>query len=427
VAGAAPRVVPCGPEGGLTATSPPVVVDFPALESQCEAVKRALVEREDELRFEVPVRVVVSPYRVALLGAHVDHQGGRVLGKTLNAFTVLAFAPAAEPLVRMHSVNYSGVTTVALEESPAPEESEHWGRYLYGARSVLARTLPLKRGMVGIVQGTLPGGGLSSSASVGLAYLIALAEVNGYKLTSAQLIELDRQLENDYLGLQNGVQDQTIITLARPDALLDVDTKANRHAYIPDPDTSDAYRLLIAYSGISRTLTGTGFNRRVEECRQAAEQLGSLSGLENARVLSDIPETVYRRYRDWLPSHLGRRADHYYSEMNRVGEGRDAWAAGDFARLGRLMTGSCESSIRSYECGCEELIRLHEIVNGTEGVVGSRFIGGGYGGCVAGFVRADCAQRVREMIRTAFTNAFPALGGKTNVFLARFDGRLRLR
>ena len=37
------------------------------------------------------VRAVVSPYRICPLGAHVDHQGGDVLGRTIDTGTVLAF------------------------------------------------------------------------------------------------------------------------------------------------------------------------------------------------------------------------------------------------------------------------------------------------------------------------------------------------
>ncbi|MGB0387959.1 MAG: galactokinase family protein [Ardenticatenaceae bacterium] len=374
---------------------------------------------------EGEVRFVVSPYRICPIGAHVDHQGGTVLGKTVNAYTVLAFAPLATAEVRLHSLNYPSVSTFNIHQIGAPDFRE-WGRYARGAAKVLNQHTPLRVGLVGALTGTLPGSGLSSSASVGLAYLHALASVNGIDLTPADFVELDRQLENNYLGLDNGIQDQTTISYARQGSLVHMDSRTRAVQLVQDAPSFDACRIIIAYSGYSRELTSTGFNVRVQECWQAAKLLAERANLPNANILSDIPAEIYYAHRDSLPTPLRRRAEHYFSEVTRVEQGKNAWREGDMARFGALMTQSCHSSIHNYESGSHALRLLNQIVSTTNGVYGSRFSGGGYGGCVVALADAAHAQQAVTHIQKRYLQALPETAGQAAIYLAQTEGHVRV-
>ena len=83
-----------------------------------------------------------------------------------------------------------------------------------------------------------------------------------------KLVELDRQLENDYLRLDNGIQDQTTISYARQGWLVHMDSRTRVVDLVQDAPSFDSCRIIIAYSGYSRELTSTGFNVRVQECWQ---------------------------------------------------------------------------------------------------------------------------------------------------------------
>ena len=181
-----------------------------------------------------PIQHVVAPYRICPLGAHIDHQGGPVLGRTINAHSVLAFSGTDRPVMTLASGNYPGSATISLKD-PGAVSHDRWDRYARGAVYALARNHQLTRGLVGFVQGTLPGGGLSSSASVGLAYIVALAAVNDLSLGLPERVELDRQLENDYLGLQNGVLDQTTILYGRAACMLSINTRQRSVTVVEDP------------------------------------------------------------------------------------------------------------------------------------------------------------------------------------------------
>ncbi len=347
------------------------------------------------------VRRLFVPYRMSPLGAHVDHQGGQILGRTIRAGTALAYAPLDEPEIRLASANFPGVVGFTLGTAVQPN---HWARYAQAAVLALGQSHPLTRGFTGVSSGALIGTGLGSSASVGLAYLQALADVNAIDLTKEELIELDFQLERN-LGLQNGIQDQANILFGQEKSLLHLDACSRQTRLISDPPQAAGAGWLIAYSGVSRNLTsGGGYNNRVAECRAAAQFLEP-----TAVTLSDVPPEQFASRAEAMPPILRRRAAHYFSEVARVAAGTQAWQAGDLPHFGKLMNESCTSSIQQYESGHEAVITLQHIVSGAPGVYGSRFSGGGYGGCVIGLVEQEQAETAVTHIKQAYQQQFPVL------------------
>ena len=363
------------------------------------------------------VRHVIAPYRICPLGAHIDHQGGHVLGRTINTGTVLSYAPQDEPQVALLSTEFDRSARFTIGEAV---EKAHWARYAQAAALALQQQQPLSKGLVGVASGTLIGAGLSSSASVGLAYLSALAEVNDITLTADELVELDRQLENDHLGLQNGILDQSSIVYGHEQSFTYIHILERQIAAVPDPDDAAKVCWLVVYSGLPRVLTNTDYNHRVEECRQAAQTLQA-----DAVILSDVSPALFRKGQRGMPESLSRRASHYFDEVKRVTQGTLAWEVGDFESFGALMNASCASSIHQYECGHEIIVSLQQIVSRTDGVYGSRFSGGGYGGCVIALADATQADTAATTIAANYRQQFPELADQAVVYLARSADGLR--
>ncbi len=386
-----------------------------------ERLTQQLVEQERVAPGRI--RWILSPYRICPLGAHVDHQGGAVLGMTIELYTLLAFAPLDTPEIRLRSLNYDRAARFALPVQRQPVDG--WWRYAAGAAYALQQKHTLRRGWVGAVWGSLPGGGLSSSASVGLAYLLALADSNGIELEPRELVELDRILENEFLGLKNGILDQTSIVYGRERELLHIDTQAFRVTPVALPPQHPPFKWLIVYSGVSRELTGTGFNQRVQECREAAQRLGELSGSGIFVRLGEVPRAVFEQYADRLPEPLRKRATHFFTETERVEKGRALWQAGDIEAFGRLMNASCRSSIEQYESGSEPIRVLWQLLAERDGVYGSRFSGGGFGGCVIALVEADQAEAIGRSVLEPYLQRFPELKGKARFIITETDDGLR--
>lgn len=356
-------------------------------------------------------RTLFSPYRICPLGAHVDHQGGAVLGHTIHLGTTLVYEPLDSPEIHITSAQL-GETKFSIGDDI---DRSHWVRYAQAA----ARVLPnLRHGIRGHVTGPLIGAGLSSSASVGLAYIKALADANDIELSNQDLVQLDFELENKQLGLQNGKLDPLTIVHGKKNALLFMDTVAGSVTPIFDsPLNNSAW--IVAYSGVSRELMKSGYNVRVHECHEAANTLKNGAG-----KLADVSHAEFDEKKDTLPAHLRRRAEHFFSEVERVQRGAQAWRKADPELFGRLMNESCQSSIRNYESGSEILIELSELVSSTNGIHGSRFSGGGYGGCVVALAEKDKAQSACEEIAEKFSLCHPEL--PSQVFIAEMGDGLSL-
>jgi galactokinase/galacturonokinase len=374
---------------------------------------------------EREIRVVVSPYRVCPIGAHIDHQRGPVLGMAIGAWSLLAFAPVSGSKLRMTSDAFPGEAQLDLAEPI--DVGQGWGRYLRAAAWALRERLPRRpTGLVGSVGGSLPGGGLGSSASILVAYLLALAHANGLTLGPEELVALARRAENEFVGVASGILDPVSVVGSRRGRLLCIDTLRSSWRPIPLGPSATPYRILIAYSGTTRNLASTRFNQRVAECRAAAARLAELAGRESAEVLGDLPEAVFEAHLDVLPRAEQGRARHFHGECTRVLRGAEVWRRGDLEAFGRLMIESCQSSVGSYETGSLEQIELQRILLATPGVFGARFSGGGYGGCSVALVAEAQAEQARGRVEREFARACPHLEGRARAFLVDGEDGARL-
>jgi len=372
------------------------------------------------------VQFVFAPYRICPLGAHIDHQLGQVTALAIDRGVLLAYVPTAHREVRLGSLEYSGEIRFPLDQPGAPQRGD-WGNYARGAVHALTRAdHELQRGITGVISGPWSEGGLSSSAAVGVAYLLALEDVNELNVTSAQNIRLDQAIENDYLGLRNGILDQSGILLSRKDNLTLMDCATGSHRLIPAGAPANSWSILLAFSGLKQALIGTDYNRRVAECAEAARILFAATGrmVENP-VLSYVSECEYAEQKQSLPTPLDRRAEHFFSETARVRDGVNAWQRGDLREFGRLMTASGKSSIRNYECGSPPLIELYEILVRCPGVYGARFSGAGFRGCCIALVARSAAADVAKQITQNYAERQPELAANAEVAVVHSDDGAR--
>ncbi len=373
------------------------------------------------------VRVVRAPLRISPLGAHVDHQDGLVTGMTLDRAVFLAFTPRADHRVVVHSLNFPGTVSFDLDAVP-PKIPGDWGNYVRGAVAAVQESHALRRGMHAVISGAMPIGGLSSSAAVGIAYLLALEHVNGLVISPQENIRLDRYIENTYLGLQNGVLDQSIILLSRRDHLTFLDCQSMQVEQVPVGSPHADVEFLVVYSGVAQALVGTDYNLRVSQCAEAARILLLAAGEPVPAVprLRLVPEAVYNHYNHNLPVPLLKRARHFFTEIRRVQQGVDAWRAGDIRRVGELIKASGASSIFNYESGCAQLKTLYDILSDCPGVYGVRFSGGGFRGSCIGLSDPAYREEIKALVSAHYPQAHPEMAEHYSVHFCRSDGPARV-
>lgn len=373
------------------------------------------IQKFNELYKKDPEAVAFCPYRVCPIGAHSDHQHGKITGLAIDKGIHLAYKPKQNGVVELCSLQFEKRAQWHIASVPEQKQND-WADYLRGATIELGQRRVLHVGLCGVIEGTLPIGGLSSSAAVTLVFLSALCKVNNIKLTDKEMIEIAVAVENRYVGVSCGKLDQSCEIFSRKDHLLYLDTLDDQYELIPTSPNMKPYDIAVIFSGVERTLAGSKFNMRVDECRSAAYALKAFAGMEYGKFqethLREVPVEVFRRYKDRLPDTWARRAEHWYTEFERVHLGAEAWRRGDIETFGRLSFESGHSSIYNYETGSPELKALYDIMTRTEGIYGGRFSGAGFKGCCMALIDPSYRESIERKIADEYLREFPALRGK---------------
>ncbi len=353
-----------------------------------------------------------SPYRICPLGAHVDHQHGLVSGFAFDSGIEFLFSETESGKVEMCSLSFQGLMTFNVRRE-VDSKQNNWGDYLRGAVWALQNDFQLKKGVRGVVKGSMPIGGLSSSAALLCGFVTALDKVNGLGLDKMQIIRYASKAEREYVGLNNGILDQACVVLCESEKLLYLDTENSSYEILTFGDGKKAlpFKIGIFFSGVTRKLTGTDYNLRVSECKTAAWIMQAyedtpLKELSQTR-LRDVPPSCFSQYEKKMPERFAKRARHFYSECERVRQGVAAWKAGDIKKFGELVFESCESSMNNYECGSPELIALYHIMRRTDGIYGGRFSGAGFKGACIALIDPSKEESIRNYVTQEYLKEFP--------------------
>lgn len=338
--------------------------------------------------------VAEAPGRVNLIGEHTDYNEGHVLPMAIDRTVAVAAAPGEEG-VRALSLDYGeedAFETASLRQGDLPlgrQEASGWRAYVRGVAWALAEAGSPPDGVDLAFGGDVPqGAGLSSSAALEVALAAALAAVSGARIEGGELAALARRAENEFVGLQCGPMDQLAAVFGREGQALLIDCRSLEVEPVPLGDVEIA----VVESGVRRELAETPYNRRREECAEAAAALG-------VRALRDLSAVALEARREELPEALYRRARHVVTEEIRVAAAEEALRRGELAVVGRLLRGAHESMRDDFEASCPEIDRLVAAAWAAEGVLGGRITGGGFGGCMVNLLRPGSLERFeREVV-----------------------------
>ena len=371
---------------------------------------------------------IYSPYRVCPLGAHVDHQHGLVTGFAINKGVDLWFNVRDDSKVRLTSLSFEGDVEFDLAMRTEVRE-KHWGDYARGSKYALKKRFELSKGIDGVIKGSLPVGGLSSSAAVLIAYVMAFAKANGIRLQPFEVVQIASEAEREYIGLNNGILDQACIALGKKDGLLFLDCDTNDYRIISRNPNMPEFEIGIFFSGLTRSLVNSDYNLRVYECKTAAWNMLAYHNQPlktfDKTFLRDIPKETFDNTKDMMPLRFARRAEHFYSEYLRVRQGVTAWETGNLQLFGKLSFDSCESSIHNYECGSPELISIYNIIRPLQGVYGGRFSGAGFKGAVIALVDPKYKEQIEKELTEQYLNEYPEYTDTFKVYWVKPDDGAR--
>jgi galactokinase len=312
-----------------------------------------------------------APGRVNLIGEHTDYNDGLALPFALTSgVTVTATRLESDDVNAIaHDLGETDAFTLA-----EPRPAEGWRAFVRGAVAELQRLGYELPGAQIDITGDLPrGSGLSSSAALELALCLALIELAGAEPPQrVELARLGQRIEHRWVGAQTGLLDQlaSLGGTAGHVVLIDFCTLELEQL----PLELHEHRLVTLPSGQAHANAASGYNRRREECVEAAHRMG-VESLRDA-LIQDL---------HMLPDVLARRARHVISENGRVLEAVAALTSGDLARLGPLLDRSHASLRDDYEISTPA---VEEVVTKLKdsGALGARLLGGGFGGSVLGLM-----------------------------------------
>ena len=371
---------------------------------------------------------IFSPYRVCPLGAHVDHQHGLVTGFAIDKGVDLWFTPRDDGEVHLESRTFEGLVNFNVTMASQVKEG-NWGDYARGAKYALRKRFVLRYGIDGVIQGSLPVGGLSSSAAVLIAYVMAFAKANDIELKPMEIVKIASEAEREYVGLNNGILDQACIALGQKDGLLFLDCDTDEYRIIKRHPKMPEMEIGIFFSGLTRSLVSSDYNLRVMECKTAAWNMLAYTDrplkVFDKTFLRDISKETFERTRDMMPNRFARRAEHFYSEYRRVRQGVMAWESGNLNLFGKLSFDSCESSIHNYECGSPELISIYQIMRGLPGVYGGRFSGAGFKGACIALINPAYKEQIQEELTRQYLEQYPEYEQTFGVYFVKPDDGAR--
>lgn len=351
-----------------------------------------LVEKFQELfGAEGDIRTYFAPGRVNLIGEHTDYNGGHVFPCALTLGTYGIASKREDNKLRFYSVNFErlGVIESSLEDLK-PYKAAEWTNYPKGVMWAFEeRGYKLPNGLDILLYGNIPNGsGLSSSASLEVLTGVILKDMFGFDVSMTDIALIGQFSENNFNGCNCGIMDQFASAMGKKDNAIFLDTNTLQYEYAPVV-LEDA-KIVIINSKVKHSLVDSAYNDRRNECETALKELQEVVAVQ---TLGDLTEEAFEKHKDAIKSEIRqKRARHAVYENQRTIRAVEALKENRIEEFGKLMNESHRSLRDDYEVSCKEIDILVDLAWETEGVIGSRITGGGFGGCTVSIVKNDAVD-----------------------------------
>ena len=360
-----------------------------------ERVTRAFIGR-----YGTPPPVTVrAPGRVNLIGEHTDYNDGFVFPMAIDRASWIALRPRNDGKIVVTSLDFDETRDFELADLARELEQERqagWIEYLKGTAWALTDSGNELRGWEGVLAGDVPiGAGLSSSAALELATARAFAAVSGLEWRPAAMALLGQRAENKWVGVNCGIMDQLISAAGVAGCALLIDCRSLETVATPLPEGT----VVVVLDTVTRRgLVESAYNERRAQCEGAARLFG-------VKALRDVTASQLEARAGELDAATLRRARHVVSENARTLKAAEAMRQGDARELGRLMNESHESLRHDFEVTSDALNVMVDCARATDGCLGARMTGAGFGGCAVALVQRAAAERFTREVAAAYRQA----------------------
>ncbi len=367
-----------------------------------QILKRMNERHKDFINSFTKELVVHSPGRINFIGEHTDYNNGFVMPTAIDKKIVFSFQKNnSEHQCKVYSTTYDKMLDIDLTNVQPSEEE--WENYILGVIYEISKITNKVKGFDCLIESQLPiGAGISSSAALecGLAY--GLNTIFDLGLSNIDIVELSQRAEHNYVGTKCGIMDQFASVMSLDKKVILLDCKTQEHRLIEA--NFDPYKIVLLNTNISHSLASSEYNTRREECEKVVQIISKEN--KNITSLRDISINVLDNYKDQLTATHYNRASYVIEENARVLQASESLENGDLNRFGQLMYQSHRGLQHLYAVSCPELDFLVDFSEDNAQIIGSRMMGGGFGGCTINLIHQDAIEDYLVKVKAAYKKQF---------------------
>jgi galactokinase len=326
--------------------------------------------------------MVRSPGRINLIGEHTDYNEGFVMPAAIDREIIFAIALSPGSTASVYSMKHDELIRFHVDD-PTKISAPFWLNYLLGVvRQFVDKGFPVKP-FYCVVGGDVPtGAGLSSSAALECGFAFALNQLHSYTIPTLELIHMAQWSEHHFVGVKCGIMDQFSSMMGSEGKAFVLDCRSLSYRYFP-VDLKE-YTIVLCDTSVKHSLAHSAYNERRAECEKGVAILEKY--YPGIKSLRDVTIDMIDIHGKEFPEKVFDRCTYVVQENERVLAAASDLEKGDLLSFGKKMYASHEGLSKLYEVSCPELDFLVAQAKTVEGVIGSRMMGGGFGGCTINIV-----------------------------------------
>ncbi|MBN1117516.1 MAG: galactokinase [Bacteroidales bacterium] len=349
--------------------------------------------------------LVCAPGRINIIGEHTDYNMGFVLPAAIDKHIV--FGVAANNSYKHRFFAYDLKDSSEINIDTIEKTDKQWVNYLLGVIAQIQKENKIVKGVDCVVGGNIPlGAGLSSSAALETGFAFALNEIFGFNFSKEQLVKMSQIAEHEYAGVKCGIMDQFASVFGKKDHVIRLDCRSLEYKHFPLK--LDDYDIFLCDTRVKHTLASSEYNTRREECETGVAILKKHK--PEVESLRDVDMELLQEHKGDFNPTVYKRCKFVVEEIGRLTEACDELEKGNVKRVGELMYQTHAGLRDDYEVSCKELDILVDIAERSGVVIGSRVMGGGFGGCTINIVHKSDESKFIDLATAEYK-------GKTGIDL----------
>ena len=341
-----------------------------------------------------------SPGRINLIGEHVDYNDGFVMPAAIDKGVYYAIAENIDNDINFYSIDLDEWLSVGTTHF---EQMDGWRNYVLSVVNEFFLLGVTIKGFNCVFSGDVPfGSGMSSSAAVEGGLAFALNEMLNTGLTRVELALLCQRAEHNFPHVNCGIMDQFANMMGKKDHVLLLDCKSMEHQYFPLQ--LEGYKIVLLNTNVQHSLASGEYNVRRKRCEEGLAILKTKLNIQSFRDIKNVTEI--EAYKSLMTEKVYNCCQYVIEEIARTKKAAELLQQNNLTEFGKLMNATHNGLSKLYEVSCVELDFLAELAHENTDVIGSRMMGGGFGGCTINIVKESGVTTFIEKATNAYQEKF---------------------